>query len=113
LPGELVIGLADIGDVGPADGAGHLVLLVGAVLGLPLGPEVGDRDGGAVLPHGVGVVLHRDDLRVLAGELGRFDVVGVDGDHAVLVGLDAALDGAPEGTANPGQVHQGAVGVAG
>src|SRR5699024_3744130 len=89
-------------------GAGELELLVGAVAGLPLGDEVLDRDGRAVLPHALRVVLHGDDLRILVGDLRGEHRVRVELDRAVLGGCVAA---GPHRFEDVGEVPQRAVGV--
>jgi hypothetical protein len=106
----LVVALLDAPDVLVALGGRGLELLVASVQGLPEGDVVLDVDGGAVLPHGLGVEPDLHDRGVVLDGLDRLGVVRVD--------LPAAVLRDPDGSAELGGVevavvHQGAVQVGG
>ena len=86
-----------------------LVVGVGAVLGLPLGLDVGEAHGRAVAPDRLGVELVGDDLlRLRGGEVDRLHVVLVDRRHRLGVEDEDRRD---ERRHDVGGVAQGAVEV--
>src|SRR5699024_9065540 len=107
LAGEFVVGYPHLLDLLPAHGTGYLVDVFTALQGLGVGDQVLDGDRVPVLPHRVRVVLHRDDLRILAGHLGGDQVVRVQLPLAVLGEDDARADHRID---DPAAIHEGTIG---